>query len=236
MPSLGPNAEVRGENTPPAVQVDLTRITYDFFADLPDVNPPTLTSPFTSLPPKVGDTITIGDPTGVTVEEYHLNDITLSGSFKKLKIVGPVVLVVDDDVGVSGSRSIDVVGNGSARFYVGGDFDLGGSGLANSSGDPAKVFIYGTDTVPNDKTFTLHGSAALYAAVYAPNAELIYSGTVDHCGSIIANKIRINGNVSFHYDEALEGFASEPTFRLESWRELVSQEEKIDFETYGSGS
>ncbi len=50
-------------------------------------------------------TYTIGDPTGFTVKEYKLQNLTLSGQ-EHLKVVGPVVLVIDDDI--SGPLSLTV--------------------------------------------------------------------------------------------------------------------------------
>ncbi len=231
-PDLGPNAEVRGEDPPPEGNVDMSRITYDFFANLPEVDPPTLSSPISSLPPKIGQTYTIGDPSGLTVEEYNLQNLTLSGQ-EHLEIVGPVVLVVDQDISITGQAAIDIVGNGSSKVFVEGSFNLSGGGIVNGSLDPTKVLIYGANDEVDGQDINISGNAALYAAIYAPNAKLKYSGTVDHYGSIVSNKIDISGDVTFHYDEYLDGiFDQNPSFKLGSWRELVSQHEKINFSTY----
>ena len=236
-PEFGSDAKVYGVSTPPAVPIDPNRVTTDFTANLPDVTAPTLTAPFTSLPPEVGGKISIGDPTGLVTEEYHIDKIDLSDG-QELEIEGPVVVVVDNDVTVSGTGLISIQANGNATFYLNKGLTMSGDGLVDNSSDPSRTVIYGLETNPNGQDFTLSGDATLHAAVYAPNAKLTISGDVNFYGSIVTNTAYISGVSNFHYDEQLNGFfgGSPDSYKMESWRELTTQAEKIDFETYVSSN
>ena len=238
-PEFGPQAKVYGVTTPPAVNIDPDRVTTDFTANLPNVQEPSMTSPATSLPSKVGNTITIGDPSGLVTEEYDLDKIDLSGN-DKLKIQGPVVIRVENDLTVSGNARIQITTDAAAaaEFYLNKSLTLSGNGVVNDSLDASKMIFYGLSTSPGNQDFTISGNFDLMAAIYAPNVKLTVSGNVDFFGSMVADTSYMSGNIDFHYDEQLNGFfGGEPdSYKMESWRELTTQAEQIDFDTYVSSN
>jgi len=176
--------------------------------------------------------VTIGDPTGTTIEYYHLADLTLKNSNDVLGVVGPVVMVVDGDVDIKGE--IQISGNGSLEMYTPGDVTVGGNGVANlkTPGVPGDFLLFGTNT--SSQLIKLHGNGALSAAVYAPNADVDFkggghSGTM--FGAVVAKEIFMNGNYSFHYDEALADiFGPDASWRLAAWYEITRAADKIDFD------
>lgn len=237
-PDVGPNGEIRGFDTPGTVKVDTDRIAFDFWAEFKLIEaPPTTPSTLTSLPPPSSQVVEIGDPTGNTVQTYRISNLRLQNNpYHTLRIVGPVVLIVDGDVSMSGNNAtIDVSHTGNLEMYVNGDFSCGGNGVVNRSNVAANCLIFGTNPTPNGQTFTLHGNGGLTGAVYAPNARATLNGGGNRgqmTGSLVANEITINGGGStygFHYDEDLAELRADGSFRMDFWRELHLSGERRDF-------
>jgi hypothetical protein len=49
-------------------------------------------------------------------------------------------------------------------------------------------------------------------------------------GSIIGQKVTLNGNAAFHYDEALAGGDGNEPFTIAKWRELNSVDDRARYE------
>jgi len=113
---------------------------------------------------------------------------------------------------------------------VAGNLDVGGTGMVNLTNVPQDMLIYGTAAEGAGQIVKLHGNGALTAAVYAPNAALSLkgggSGGVFN-GAAVANTIVIVGNYEFHYDEALNDFGAESSYKINRWRELVNSSERV---------
>ncbi len=228
-PSVGPNGKIYGADTPEETDVDLNRISTDFYAEFKDVDAPTLVSPDTAM--EISGTLTIGDPSGFNEEHFHLDSLDIASN-ETLIIDGPVIIVVDDFVDINGD--IQVTANGSVTFYVEGDFDIDGNGTVNNTNSPSSFVLYGTNDTPGDQEFNLHGNGALRGAVYAPNADLSLSGggsSGEFLGAAVSYQISINGNYDFHYDEQLEDFfGSDPSYKMTAWRELTDNADRIPFD------
>jgi hypothetical protein len=226
-PQVGTNGSVLGFGSPSGAKIDATRITTDFYADLPIPTDPTLPSGTpTSLPGNI-----IGNPLEPNKTQYYkLSELTI-GNRQKIQVVGNVVLVVDGNVDIKGE--LEVFDTGNLRMYVKGDMDVGGNGVVNSTQSPQRMLIYGTNPTVGAQEFKLHGNGAVHGAIYAPNADLSLRGG-GHSGSLfgaaVAYGIVINGTYSFHYDEALGDFSDDDSFRIQLWRELIGADERFDFD------
>ncbi len=236
-PAMGSSAKVQGADTPPGTDVDPNRVASDFTSDFPDIPPPSLSSPSTSLPePDESGVITIG--TGAlpgTPEEYHLESLELSDG-NSLVIDGPIVLVIDGQLKTNDLTEIRVNSNASASaaLYVGGETEIKGAGFVNDSLDPSKFVFYSTSTLTSNK-IKIEGSADMHIAIYAPKSLLEIGGSSEYFGSIVGNIISMSGDNDFHYDEQLANFFSDSastTYGMKTWRELVQNTDQVDFDSY----
>lgn len=209
---------------------DPSRITTDFYADLPSIDAPNTTG-FVNL----GD-ITSGTTIGsVGATGYIVDSISLSGG--TLTLVGDVTLVVRGDVRLTGNGEIAIASSSSMEMYADGNVDIRGNGMANTTNAAENAIIYGMNTVDGDKSVTLGGNAALYAAVYAPHYNFVINGggvDGEMHGAVVGYEITMNGGANFHYDEALADMSGGDNFTIDSWRELKSVGEKLPFDNPSS--
>jgi len=230
-----PHASVRGKDTPDNVKIDENRIAYDFFADFPMIDVPSMSSPITTVPTKE-----MGSADTKTY--YRLDSWAMNSSKDEVVIKGDVVLVVTGDMTIKGS--LKLAEDSSIEIYAYGDIDIGGKGIMNfladdkTPGTPADVQIYGMGTADQNprQEIKLHGNGALVAAVYAPNADLTLGGGGTNgsmYGAAVANSISFAGNnYDFHYDEALEDLNKKRDLSLAHWRELIGADERLDFDVF----
>ena len=157
----------------------------------------------TPVDPGGGDPLSVSGAgnTTVTVTEgaYRLDDLTLS-SKRTVVIQGEVTLYVDGDFKTSGQSRIVVPDGSKLTLYINGSIDMSGQGIVNDTGIPANVMMLGTETCTSVK---LSGQEDLYAAVYAPEADIQLSGQSDVYGAIVGKTFTAQGQASIHYDEAL---------------------------------
>ncbi len=210
MPTIGAEVKIVGTDRRSERAIDYDRITTDFTGEFPLVNPPVMTSPIISLPePKIAggiERIVIGKTMArAPTEEYHLKKLSLSGD-DLLLIAGPVVIIVDEGVKVSGNAEIKVATNGSVTFYTPKNFEISGNGIVNETEVASRMKIYGTSAVEEGQALTLSGSATLVAVAYLPNARVSFSEYANMCGMVIGHSIKATDNSSIHYDEAIRDF------------------------------
>jgi hypothetical protein len=123
----------------------------------------------------------------------------------------PVVLAggATEDTAISyWYNKIDMTGhqdlqiNGYVKIYVTGDIDMeGGSLLNDNPALPAKCEIIKVGRGSVD----IGGGSAMYAHVYAPEADVTFHGTNSggFYGWIIGKTLDVKGNSELHYDESL---------------------------------
>jgi hypothetical protein len=133
-------------------------------------------------------------------------------------------------VRLSGKAELNFSATGVTRLWLEGDLVIGGKGIANAYQLPPHLLIYGMPPgyapgVPGCRSVTISGNGQLFAAVYAPKADITINGggaTGDVFGSLVGKTITMNGNGTFfHYDEALahvEGGVS--SYRLNTWTQI----------------
>ena len=181
-PAFGPNAKVYGSdwnNGDP--NIDPTRVTLDFTADLPPVDPPTM-----GVGAR-GDTdadivfiTATGSPDSVTISggiadapiEYHLSSLNMMNN-RQLVVNSHLLMRVDGDVNIS---QLTINNSYSLVLYVNGDITVSGIDYANNNTKAETFVVYGTNNT-TVKTITLNGSANMTAAVYAPNADIVINGS-----------------------------------------------------------
>lgn len=222
MPDWGPNARLYGFDSDSTNGVDEERISLDFSSSFPDVE-----IPDTGLPPiSYGGQDSIGQP---NVHEYYSADsINLSGR-NSLTINGDVTLIVDNNFSISGQAEVIVESGASLTLYVAGDMDISGRGMANKSGFPERLKIFGSSA--GEQAFSISGNGNLYSAIYAPNADVSINGGGAFGqvrGAIVGKDITMNGNTEFYYDEDLEALFSDDRYAMSSWQELYGGE-RYDF-------
>lgn len=249
---LGPNASI-GEIG--STGIDYERVNRDFRMDFDDEKYPTTPSGTPSLG-SINNTTRLGATTGVrgqnlagktNVQYVYASDITLSGG-KSLTIgraadgtASPVNLVIiitktsGDVVKVSGNSStiIDVLPGSSLQIYTAGDVSIAGGGIANAN-EPANFMLFGTrpqgSSPPQD--INISGNGNLSAVVYAPGADVTLNGggSSGHVyGAVVGNTVKLTGGSNFHYDEALKDLDLGDTFRLHTWQELTTADQRDSF-------
>lgn len=149
---------------------------------------------------------------------------------------------------------------GGVEIYTAGDIDVTGQGLGNIytrsntvtqtdnkgntttstttteiPGTPLSLQIYGTGTsTTTPQKIAIKGNAMLSAVVYAPNADLTVGGggndTLDILGSFVCSTIKMNGHTKFHYDESLAKIGGSNPYRLNLWRELITNTERNEYQ------
>ncbi len=251
--ALGPNAkvfdasDVNNYGSPthiPAGYVNPNLVTSDFRSDFPDMTAPSATNSVGTI----SNNMSLGSGT------YVADAISLNSN-KKLHITGDVKLVVKGDVKISGNGTggiyVDQT-NGSLELYVAGDMDVGGNGFVNLNtnsydptplGDfgvvpdlgvypkPEKMLIFGIGD--SSQSISYHGNATLSGVIYAPNAAVSLKGGGsggEVLGAIVANTIKVTGTYGFHYDVQLKNlFFDEDSYRMKSWSELLTANDKQKF-------
>ncbi len=227
-PEVGPTGTVHAYNETDAANlpVDDTRITTDFYANLPDPSDPE-SIPTTSL----GDITASGT---IAAGDYYVDSINLAGNGETLRITGDAVLWVRGDVSITGNGSTISVDDGvDLEIYLEGSMKISGGGLVNGTGVPSAVQIIGLNESVGTEEISLGGNAELYAAVYAPNYDISISGggaDGNMFGSVVGYDVVLNGGARFHYDEALSDMREEDNMSISSWRELKDVNERLDFD------
>ena len=226
----GPHNKIKGFDSPPG-NIDWNRVARDFTFDFPDVTEPSWSGADTSLPSKVGNVITIGDP--LIPKKYYVDKLNISGQ-TVVKIVGDVQIHIKDGMSVSGQAFIQVENDSRVEIYSPKDFSISGQGFVNKTSKPENLKIFGTVKRAGDQTFSLSGQGLVEAVFYMPNAKANISGQGDVAGSLIAHEVHYSGQGKFHYDLSLDGTSDPKIEGITSWHEL-SKVYQLDFDHYIEG-
>jgi hypothetical protein len=197
---LGPSSS--GTNV-----VEPTRIGQSAFTPLFTVaEPPGYTDSYT------GTGAPLGNPVAGAATEYWYcwGDLDLAGG-TTLRVHGPVVLIVTDDLHIYDTSRILITGNGRLELFVRDDVIITGTGsIQNDTLDPKKCALYATGT---SRTFTYSSTTATpyYGVIYSED-----DATMDFTTSpIIHGAILGRSSIDFgtgtspviHYDMALRNLA-----------------------------
>lgn len=222
----------------------------DFYQPLAPVLAPTENFSYPSVPTGQGNQTTvlteIKNNTQLTLKggtkqypaRYKLNSIRLTGNNSRITFepgrfgnqgtvnleATYVELYVPGDFitkgGGNGDGAVVIPPNMHVKLYVGGNIELGGNGIENTSQSAAALTILGiTPTDGKPRMADFGGNSAFYGTVYAPAYDLKLGGTPTYVGSLVGKTAELKGNVSIRYDEALGGTGSIIRFDVASWFE-----------------
>ncbi len=157
-------------------------------------------------------------PTGTitTSGKYDTIDITDS---QVLTIVGDVILDIKKEVKIDNGASIVVTEGSSLQLYIGDDFISTNEGTINNlTKSPPRCKIYSTSN--SSVEYLFDNESNVYAAVYAPKADLEIKNTCNIYGAIVAAEFKIDNGAQIHYDHALgRTTGDEAEFVISGWRE-----------------
>lgn len=212
LPDVGPQGSITTYANPG--KVDMSRITTDYYAEFPEIDAPTLTSPSTSMP-----------SSGTIMGGEYLLSSWSSDSSSPLYIEGDTTIVMTGEMRLSGNGSIQVALGATLKIYTDDDVDLAGNGILNLSSKPEQLLIFGTNKDSDDQVINVRGNGFLSAAVYAPNADVTLNGGGTSgrvYGAVAAKDAKLTGNSHFSYDEALADYnLGTGGYVVDEWVELA---------------
>jgi hypothetical protein len=149
--------------------------------------------------------------------KYYMSQ--LSG---KTIVTANVNLVVGGDVNLSGNDIIKIKPGGSMTNWVGGtSLTISGNGVVNETG-LAKNYV--AMAAPSVTTVRLDGNGTFIGVLVAPNGNITMNGSgnnvYDFIGSLMVNKVTMNGHFKFHYDESLGRRPATGRYLIGSWDEV----------------
>ncbi len=219
--NVGKNGSIMGEDSPVLTEkpkIDWDRVARDFYAELPDVDVPSM-----SVSRINNGSINGGAVLGAagTTSEYYYNDLNVGGGADIL-VYGDVILRVDSNLNMNGR--IMVQPGSTLTMYIKTLSLGGGNGIFSEDDEPSDIRIYGT----SNNAFNFNGGALTHAVLYAPNSQISLGGSGQFFGSIVGKQILINGTFDIHYDERLGNLGSNNgELQMDYWRELTESSEKL---------
>lgn len=208
------------ENVTGSINLEAKRIYSDFQRRMtPLVRPAGEFSP----PPSDGTFLT-GPVDAPTIYSVH-------GSLQQVRIQSPgvgkkgaVVILIDRDLDLAGPMIIPP--SVTAVVFVKGDVtfrDNVNAGPWNSN-RAGQLMLFGDNNEPFRQVIRTEGKISIYAALYAPNADVLLDGQTSWMGSIAATTFQAtSGDGGLHYDEALATLGPTVGFRIARYIEDVRQ-------------
>lgn len=153
------------------------------------------------------DVLTFAPPSGGVQEIWITDEATITGG-------GQVVI----------QQPPAPQAPGTVKLYLNGPgpYKLSGNGVANGgpTATPITLQIISNQAID----IAISGGAHYTGVIYAPNARVDLSGTVDLMGGVVAGTVTLNSG-NFHYDEALPEmvFRTRPVYRIATLLELAGR-------------
>jgi hypothetical protein len=149
--------------------------------------------------------------------DYQIGGDLRLGSKDVMIVVGKARLYVTGSTSFSGQGHIEIASGGSVEFYSGGNMDMTGGAIQNSPGYAKNFSIIGLEGCTEIKH---SGNGTFVGTIYAPTANITMTGNSTLIGAVVANSIKVRGNMEFHYDEALRTDPKRGRFFISWWKEL----------------
>lgn len=178
--------------------------------NLPNVSPPTVSSPGGSMP--TSGTVSPGKYTSLSLNAGKTITLKANSSTDN-------IYYITGDVKLTGNSTIKIdSSNGPVKLYFGGSFDISGGTLVNTTVIPSNFQIYGTATTASvSSASSLTGGSSAAYVFYAPNSDVTISGGGDVYGAVIGNSVDDKGGSGIHYDIALSQLNGGATFAVGGW-------------------
>ncbi len=199
----------------------------NFQTELPPVGIPVWTNIIVSPTVLTGiQTLTAG--TQAAPSRYKVSNINLKSS-DSLTLANPtpgqtsyVEVWCTGDMQTNAQAQFIIQPGVVAKFYVEGNFTIGGGGVNNQSSRAANLLLYGiTPADGSSRQFKLAGSADFTGVIYCPGFDFVCVGGGNYQGAIVAKTAKVTGNAGYHYDDAL-GLVDSDTiggYQMASWVE-----------------
>ena len=159
-------------------------------------------------------------------KQYYFTSCSVTSS-SNLTVSGNVTIYVNGNFTFSSSSDFILSSGAKLTVYVTGIISIGSSGKINAANEkkPANLLIFSSasSSISSDYKITLSSSSDVYAAIYAAQAAVYITSSVDLYGAIRGKYINISSSADFHYDEVLKNTSvgGNPTgYVLVSWREI----------------
>jgi hypothetical protein len=207
-PTIDPGAYYDGGTDTTQPPIDIPPITYE---------PPIST--YSTLP---NANTTIGTAGSDTTLRY--NTLTVNAG-KTVTIQGNVTMYVDSTIKMNGSGTFKIADGATLTIYQ-GNADATLNGQVNASlANPGQWNFY--SAADSSHTVKISGGASVAFNAYAPTAsfEILSSASgagTNVYGRVVANTIKVNGNMAFHRDEDLNNVPKKaPKYHVKYFKELL---------------
>ena len=177
----------------------------------PQLNPPAILGNITIIPPAVGSLLApiVYAIPSLTSNKLVVNALGTAETFVAIHVSGDV------------TQKITIGPHVHLTLYVDGNIDVKARDLVNQTGLSGNFQIYGVS--PTDptvsQTINIDSPGDFAATIYAPSADVHINGNPDIIGSVVAKSFYANGNVSWHYDRALDLVGNLVDFHIASYVE-----------------
>jgi Tfp pilus assembly protein PilX len=196
----------------------------------------------------VGASLAAGASAGEYEGYYFYDASKIDLVNKKLTISGKVVLRLASTATTvntgGGSGEISIGSAGMLAVYAPGTVKIAGQGISNGvdadspadgiqqdeMGQPKQFRLYGTQP-SGEQSITVAGNGLFSGVIYAPQGAVKITGNGAVSGSVVANKITLDGNAQFHYDESLKDLGGDSPYRVSKWKELTTATSRSTYST-----
>lgn len=160
-----------------------------------------LTQPLSYPNGSAGTYATVNDNAQIPAA-YYLNKSLLLGSGANVTLPGGNYYL--NTVSLSGSAVLNF--SGPATLYCYGSVVMSGN-VMTSLGNPGnlRIVMVPTPTGGAPGPVTVSSSSALYGTIYAPQSDVVLSGSGDIYGSVLGRSVSMTGTSGIHYDLAQSG-------------------------------
>ncbi|MCL5035925.1 MAG: hypothetical protein M1269_02300 [Chloroflexi bacterium] len=169
-------------------------------------------------------------PTGPVDPQVKIHDTATvlnlaPGFYRSIKATNGVVslrsgvYVFTEGAQFTAGSVLQVPAGEKAIVYTLANWDSSGQGMINSSQKPRNLLLIGAGSCTS---INIAGSATTYMGVYAPGADVAYSGNADLYGEIVAKSFKHNSNGGVHHDIDLREAPLYSSVKMEviAWQEL----------------
>jgi len=118
-------------------------------------------------------------------------------------------------INLSGSSALTV--NGPVTIHLTDRSDLTGGGVMNTTRIAQNLQIFSSYT-SSSQGITIAGGSLAYMSIYAPNAQVKFSGGSDFYGQAVGGSVVNTGGTNVHYDTSFND--GRGSVELVSWREV----------------
>lgn len=138
------------------------------------------------------------------------------------------IVVAENGLSMQGQDLLKIAppdGSGNAPslslYVTGGSLSLGGNGIDNVGGLAENFSVF---CAPDVTSVSISGNGQFIGTVIAPNATVTLGGGGNNftnvIGSVMANNIKVNGHVQFHFPESLSRELGTGRYLVTAWKEI----------------